>query len=119
MPRCDHCKKNVPSGDLAPMPNAINVLACSGCREDAPHLKRGKKQTSRRKPGVKEDRMADKEIFSFHVFEDKRESEKDYYFQLNVMYSGLDIKLRKSMDEIRDFFTKRRRSKKLEAVAQD
>lgn len=63
--------------------------------------------------------MADKQIFAFHVFEDKRGEEKDYHFEMNVQYSGLDIKLRKSMDEVRDFFTRRRRSKKLEAAAQD
>jgi len=106
MPKCDRCKKNVPSGDLAPMPSAINVLACSTCRDEAPHV-RGKKQTNRRRP-AKEDRMANKEIFSFHVYEDKKADEKDYNFELNVLYSGLNIKFAKSMDEIRDFFTRQR-----------
>jgi len=120
MPKCDRCKKNVSSSELAPMPCAINVLACSKCRAMAPHVKGAKKQCNRRRP-EKEDRMADKQIFSFNVFQEERGEEKDYRFELNVLYSGLNIKLSKSMDEVRDFFTRQRmkRAKKHEeSVAQ-
>jgi len=118
MPRCECCKRPKHSSDLAPMPSAINVLACSTCRETAPHLKRGKgRKPTARKPRKVEGRM-DKSIFSFNVFEEKKGKEKDYRFEVNVIHSGVTFKFSKSMDEVRDFFTRQRakRTKKLEAT---
>lgn len=122
MPKCDRCRRGVSSADLAPMPSAINVLACPACRETAPHMKTGRKPAKRRPQ--KEDRMDkdcntnEKRLFNFSVAEVQKKDGKDYRFDLNFVHAGLDIKFGWSMDEVRDFLSKRKAAREEKAAQQ-
>lgn len=121
MPKCERCKCSVSNTELAPMPHAINVLACSTCRETAPHLKQGRKPRPIR-PAKKEDRMPenkDKQLISFSVSEVCRKDDtKDIRFDLNVAHSGLAVKFGCTMDEVREFLAKRKAAKEEKLAAQ-
>ena len=111
MPKCECCRKAKRSEDLKPMPQAINVLACSTCRETAPHLKRptARKPARQKFPKVAADHM-NKSLFSLGVFKTKKE-EGNYRFELGFNYGGLSFKVGKNMTEIRSFFSKQREEK--------
>lgn len=60
----------------------------------------------------------EKRLFNFSVAEVQKKDGKDYRFDLNFVHAGLDIKFGWSMDEVRDFLSKRKAAREEKAAQQ-
>jgi len=60
----------------------------------------------------------DKQLFSFTVSEIEKKNMKDYRFDASFSHAGMRMSFGCSMDEIRDFLSRRRAAKEEKATAQ-
>lgn len=89
MPSCEICQNQVPSYDLH---NLGDEIVCIDCR-------------------VRKMKMAEKKtLLTLNVFEvPTKDGGVDHEVEISGSWSGLDIKFKTTIDQVRDFFTEKRK----------
>lgn len=102
MPKCPNCGDAVSSSTLRAVGNAV---VCSECG----------------RPKKVEDRMAtNKQLVSVVLKEvPTPDAETDHEISIEGKYGGLDVKFSATFDQIREFFTQKRKSKALQLVEEE
>lgn len=96
MPRCSSCRASVCSEDLWRVGGG--ALVCLDCVSVV-----GKE---------KETMTRSTSIFSVDILELEDDKGKDHQIKVQGSYGGLNVQFESTVDQIRDFFTKRRERKK-------